>query len=225
GQLVDDLLSLSRVGRKELSLELTPLDSLVEAALDELEPELAGREIEWRLSPLPSVHCDAMLLKQVFVNLLSNALKYTRTRKRAVIEVGQATRDRQRVVFVRDNGIGFDMAYSRKLFGIFQRLHSSKDFEGTGVGLAIVQRILQKHDWRAWTEAAVDQGATFFFTVGAPQSPGAGSPDSSSKNGAAPPFASGLSNESLGAATTDPAGSHQAAKNQPTEVHDGCARS
>ncbi len=225
GQLVDDLLNLSRVGRKELSLQLTPLDSLVEAALDELEPELAGREIEWRFSPLPSVRCDATLLKQVFVNLLSNAVKYTRTRKRAVIEVGHTTRDQQPVIFVRDNGIGFDMAYSKKLFGIFQRLHSSKDFEGNGVGLAIVQRILQKHGWKAWTEAAIDQGATFFFTVGAPQSPGVDSSDRSSKNGASPRCANGLSNESHGAATADPAESHQPAKNQPTEVHYGCARS
>jgi len=213
GQLVDDLLNLSRVGRKELSLQLTPLDSLVKSALDELGPELAGREIEWRIRPLPSINCDATLLKQVFVNLLSNAVKYTRTRERAVIEVGQTTHDQQRVVFVRDNGIGFDMAYSRKLFGIFQRLHSSKDFEGTGVGLAIVQRILQKHGWRIWTEAAINQGATFFFTVESRQSPGASSPGSSAKNGASLPGANGMPNENAGVAT-DPAGSRQTASDE-----------
>ena len=172
GELVDDLLSLSRVGRLELRRQVTGLHSLVEEARAELNEMAAQRgvqrSIEWRIAPLPFVDCDPALMKQVFANLLSNAVKYTRPREQAVIEVGSTGRDGQTVVFVRDNGVGFSMKYADKLFGVFQRLHRQEDFEGTGVGLATVQRILQKHGGRIWAEAELDRGACFYFTVGPP---------------------------------------------------------
>ncbi len=173
GRLVDDLLSLSRVGRQELALRPTSLKALVESAQAELAPECAEREIEWAVGELPTVDCDPGLMKQVFVNLLGNAVKYTRPRTPARIEVGVQKSGSETVIFVRDNGVGFDMKYSKKLFGVFQRLHAAKDFEGTGVGLAIVQRILHKHGWRVWAEAELNQGASFFFTVGPPPPDGA----------------------------------------------------
>jgi signal transduction histidine kinase len=169
GRLVDDLLSLSKIGRQELEVRLTPLDALLRQVVEELEPQCSGREVEWRIGELPSAECDPGLMKQVFVNLLSNAVKYTGKRERAVIQVGQAWQDDRRVIFVRDNGVGFEMQYVGKLFGVFQRLHKARDFEGTGVGLAIVQRIIRKHGGRIWAEAKVDEGATFFFTLGSPE--------------------------------------------------------
>ena len=132
-------------------------------------PECSGREVEWQIGKLFSAECDPGLMKQVFVNLLSNAVKYTGKRQHAVIEVGQTMQNNERVVFVRDNGAGFDMQYVDKLFGVFQRLHKAGDFEGTGVGLAIVQRIIRKHGGRIWAEAEPDHGATFFFTLGSPE--------------------------------------------------------
>lgn len=167
GQLVDDLLSLSRVGRQEVRWHIVGLSALLEEAQRDLQPEMEGRQIDWKISPLPFVECDPALMKQVFANLLSNAVKFTRPRERAVIEVGTMTRDDQTVVFVRDNGVGFSMKYADKLFGIFQRLHRQEDFEGTGVGLATVQRIIHKHGGRVWAEAELNTGATFYFTVGA----------------------------------------------------------
>ncbi len=167
GRLVDDLLNLSRVGRQPLHLERTGLNALVEEILTVLQGEMRGRQIEWQIGPLPSVECDPGLIKQVFANLLSNALKYTRPRERAVIEVGQKTADGRGALFVRDNGVGFNMKYADKLFGVFQRLHAQEDFEGTGVGLAIVQRIVRKHGGEVWAEAELDKGATFCFTLGA----------------------------------------------------------
>ena len=169
GRLVDDLLSLSKVGLQELSIEVTSLNSLLREVLKELESDCSGREIEWRIGDLSSADCDPGLLKQVFANLLSNAVKYTGKRDHAVIEVGQMMQGSERVVFVRDNGAGFEMQYVKKLFGVFQRLHKARDFEGTGVGLAIVQRIIGKHGGRVWAEAKLDQGATFFFTLGSPE--------------------------------------------------------
>jgi light-regulated signal transduction histidine kinase (bacteriophytochrome) len=167
GQLVDDLLNLSRVGRKELSLQTTGLNSLVEEVLSDLHPEVEKRQIEWKIGKLPFVDADPALLKQVFVNLLSNAVKYTRTREHAVIEVGSLNSNGTPGVFVRDNGVGFNMKYAEKLFGIFQRLHRQEDFEGTGIGLATVQRIIHKHGGRVWAEAELDKGAAFYFTLGA----------------------------------------------------------
>jgi chemotaxis family two-component system sensor kinase Cph1 len=134
----------------------------VEEAQRDLQPEMEGRKIDWKIGPLPFVECDPALMKQVLANLLSNAVKFTRPRERAVIEVGTMTRDGQPVIFVRDNGVGFSMKYADKLFGIFQRLHRSEDFEGTGVGLATVQRIIHKHGGRVWAEGELDKGATFY---------------------------------------------------------------
>jgi signal transduction histidine kinase len=168
GRLVDDLLSLSKIGRQEVVLQATPLDALLRQVVEELAPECSGREVEWRIGELFNAECDPGLMKQVFVNLLSNAVKYTGRRERAVIEVGLMWQNDQRVVFVRDNGVGFEMQYMGKLFGVFQRLHKARDFEGTGVGLAIVQRIIRKHGGRIWAEAKLDEGAAFFFTLGSP---------------------------------------------------------
>ena len=166
GLMVDELLNLSRVTRMALNLHVTALSSLVEEVLKDLEPDLKGRDIEWKIVALPCAECDPILAKQVFVNLLSNAVKFTRTRPRAIIEVGQKEVDGQSVIYIRDNGVGFNMKYSNKLFGVFQRLHRQEDFEGTGVGLAIVQRIVQKHGGRVWAEAELNTGATFYFTLG-----------------------------------------------------------
>jgi light-regulated signal transduction histidine kinase (bacteriophytochrome) len=166
GQLVDDLLNLGRVGRREVSLQVAGMQSLVEEVIAGLESDCAGRDIEWKIGTLPFVECDTALMKQVFQNLLSNAVKFTRPRAHAVIEVGQQDNGRAPVIYVRDNGVGFSMKYADKLFGVFQRLHRAEDFEGTGVGLATVQRIVQKHGGRIWAEAELDKGATFYFTVG-----------------------------------------------------------
>jgi PAS domain S-box-containing protein len=176
GHLVDDLLNLSRIARHELTPQITGLNQVVESVLVDLREETAGREIEWKIGELPFVECDAGLMKLVFANLLSNATKYTRPRARAVIEVGQTAQEGQTVLFVRDNGVGFHMKYADKLFGVFQRLHRQEDFEGTGIGLASVQRIIHKHGGRVWAEAELDKGATFYFTIGAPQAP-ASAPD------------------------------------------------
>ncbi len=168
GALVDDLLHLSRVGRQQLNTRTTSLNSLVDEVIRDLKPETEGREIEWQIGQLSIVECDPGLMRQVFVNLVSNAVKFTGTRQHAVIEIGYKNADSQSVIFVRDNGVGFDMKYAGKLFGVFQRLHPQEDFEGTGVGLATVQRIIHKHGGRIWAEAEPDRGATFSFTLGIP---------------------------------------------------------
>jgi PAS domain S-box-containing protein len=170
GQLVDDLLNLARVGRREVNLKLTGLSSLVQEAVEEIKRDCAGRQIEWTINPLPFVECDPGLMKQVFVNLLSNAAKYTRPRPEARIEVGVLEENGEPVIYVRDNGVGFSMKYADKLFGVFQRLHRAEDFEGTGIGLATVQRILRKHGGRAWAKAELEKGATFYFTLGGEKS-------------------------------------------------------
>jgi len=167
GLLVDDLLNLGRVGRHEVRLQVTGLNSVVNEVVAELKAECEGRQVEWKIGSLPFVECDPALMKQVFQNLLSNAVKFTRPRSPAIIEVGQKDQEGTPVLFVRDNGVGFNMKYSEKLFGVFQRLHRPEDFEGTGVGLATVQRIIQKHGGRIWAEAELDKGATFYFTLGA----------------------------------------------------------
>ncbi|HEX7895688.1 MAG TPA: PAS domain S-box protein, partial [Terriglobales bacterium] len=170
GMLVDDLLNLGRVGRHEVRLQVTGLDTVVKEVLIDLQPESENRQVEWKIGRLPYVECDAPLMKQVFQNLLSNALKFTRPREHVVIEVGTQEQNGVPVVFVRDNGVGFSMKYADKLFGVFQRLHRTEDFEGTGVGLATVQRIIQKHGGRIWAEADLDKGATFYFTLNASES-------------------------------------------------------
>jgi PAS domain S-box-containing protein len=168
GQLLDDLLNLSRVSRQEIrSRTATKLEVLVQETVADLTPECKEREVEWKIGSLPAIKCDPVLFRQVFQNLLSNALKFTRPRPRAIIEIGETQREGEPAIFVRDNGVGFDMRYADKLFGVFQRLHRAEDFEGTGVGLATAQRIVQKHGGRIWAEAEVNQGATFYFTCGA----------------------------------------------------------
>jgi PAS domain S-box-containing protein len=166
GALVDDLLSLTRIGRHELRVQVTGIESIISDVIDELRPDTEDRTIKWKVGALPFVEGDPALLKVVFQNLLSNAVKYTRPRPNAVIEVGTDQIDGKQVIYVRDNGVGFNMKYADKLFGVFQRLHRAEDFEGTGVGLATVQRIIQKHGGRIWVEAELDKGATFYLTVG-----------------------------------------------------------
>ncbi len=165
-QLVDDLLGLARVGRQEVNKQIVGLNALVEEVLAELKPETENRQIVWTIGRLPFVECDPRLMKLVFSNLLSNAIKYTRPRDGAIIAVGEVQQQEQAVIFVRDNGVGFNMKYADKLFGVFQRLHRQEDFEGTGVGLATVQRIIHKHGGQIWAEAGLDKGATFYFIVG-----------------------------------------------------------
>lgn len=165
GQLIDDLLSFSRTGRQPLAKQRIEPEGLVRLALRGLVKDRNGRPLDLVINPLPPCEADPALLKQVFVNLLSNSLKFTSKRENPRIEVGCQVQNEEQVFFVRDNGVGFDMQYSDKLFGVFQRLHSPQEFEGTGVGLAIVQRIIERHGGRIWTEAKVDQGATFYFTL------------------------------------------------------------
>jgi PAS domain S-box-containing protein len=172
GLLVDDLLNLGRVGRQELRLQVTGLRSLVEEVISDLRADCENRNVEWKVGALPFADCDPGLLKQVFQNLLSNAVKFTRPRAAAVIEVGQQNEGTTSIVYVRDNGVGFSMRYAGKLFGVFQRLHRQEEFEGTGVGLATVQRIVQKHGGRVWAEAELDKGAAFFFTLAATEKTG-----------------------------------------------------
>lgn len=167
-QLINDLLGLAQVGRQELQFQSVGLTGLVGEVIREFAQETHGRNIQWTLGDLPAVECDPGLMKLVFYNLISNAIKYTQPRDPAVIEVGATTVNGERIFFVRDNGVGFNMKYAHKLFGVFERLHRREDFEGTGVGLATVQRIVHKHGGRIWAEAAVDRGATFFFTLNRP---------------------------------------------------------
>ena len=167
--LIDDLLAFSRLSRNPLKKRRVDLRGLVVQVIEELHAETGGREIKWQIGDLAPCQADPALLKQVYANLISNALKYTRPRPVPVIEIGSRMLRGQTVYFVRDNGVGFDMKYAGNLFGVFQRLHSEADFEGTGIGLAIVQRIVNRHGGKIWAEAEVDQGATFFFTLFAKQ--------------------------------------------------------
>ena len=180
GQLVDDLLAFSRLGRLGLTKQTVDPDKMVRLCLAEMQKEQEGRRLEIVVGDLPPCQADPTLLKQVWMNLLSNALKYTRKCDAARVEIGCRTEPSQltnghaasasgpsteTVYFVKDNGAGFDMKYAHKLFGVFQRLHRAADYEGTGVGLAIVQRIINRHGGRVWGEAQLNQGATFSFTL------------------------------------------------------------
>jgi signal transduction histidine kinase len=164
-RLIEALLKMAQLSRKELICEVTDLNLLVKDVIAELQPEVEKRRIDWRLGYLPAAECDSNLLKQVFANLISNAVKYTRQREVAVIEVGHLPEQDVPIIFIRDNGAGFDEKYSDKLFGVFQRLHSAKEFEGTGVGLSTVQRIIRKHGGEIWAKGEVNKGATFFFSL------------------------------------------------------------
>jgi PAS domain S-box-containing protein len=165
GHLIDDLLAFSRLGRAPLKVRQVDVNQLVEGVLQELSPQHEGRKIEIMLKKLPDCLGDPALLKQVWVNLLSNAIKYTSKAPAAVIEIGARAEGSQTVYFVRDNGAGFDMRYAQKLFGVFQRLHRLDEFEGTGVGLAIVQRVIHRHGGLIWADAKPNFGATFHFTL------------------------------------------------------------
>jgi PAS domain S-box-containing protein len=165
GRLIDDLLTFSRTARAELRKTRINLNDIVQNVLRELSLEMAGREIEWNISPLPQAEGDANLIHQVFSNLVRNALKYTRPRRPARIKIGGRTDPTDITVFVSDNGVGFDIKYAHKLFGVFQRLHRASEFEGTGIGLANVRRIVNRHGGRVWAEGRLDAGATFYFTL------------------------------------------------------------
>jgi len=165
GLMIDDLLEFSRLGRRDVARRPTDMRHLVDESLEILKPATEGRDIDFRIGELPTLDCDPALIKHVIVNLLSNAIKFTRDNKPAIIEIGEIAADETPVVYVRDNGVGFDMRYVDKLFGIFQRLHRREDFEGIGVGLATVQRVIHKHGGRVWAESEIGKGATFYFAL------------------------------------------------------------
>ena len=165
-QLINEMLNLSRLDRQSLRRQPVALDKLVSEVVSMLEVDARGRTVQWKIDSLPGIDCDLVLTRQIFQNLISNALKYSRKREQAVIEIGQCEREGCMAIFVRDNGVGFDMKYADKLFTAFQRLHRNEDFEGIGIGLATVARIVRKHSGKIWAEAEPDQGATFYFTLG-----------------------------------------------------------
>jgi light-regulated signal transduction histidine kinase (bacteriophytochrome) len=169
GRLIDDLLEFARLSRQLPNRRRSYPHAIVKAVLDGLKGQFAGRDVRFKIGKLPSCHADPALLAQAYTNLLSNAIKFTRTRKVAEIEVGHCRTAGEDVYFVKDNGVGFDPAYQDKLFGVFQRLHRAEEFEGTGVGLAIVQRVMHRHGGRVWAESKLGEGATFFFTLGGDQ--------------------------------------------------------
>jgi light-regulated signal transduction histidine kinase (bacteriophytochrome) len=164
--LIDDLLSFSRIRHQAMSFQQVDLGNLVHDVIRGLEPETAGRTIDWRIGDLPMVEGDSAMLRNVLTNLIANALKFTRTREQARIEIesipGHVS---ETVILVRDNGVGFDMAYADKLFGVFQRLHRAEEFEGTGIGLANVSRIIARHGGRTWAQGQLDHGADFYFSL------------------------------------------------------------
>jgi light-regulated signal transduction histidine kinase (bacteriophytochrome) len=164
--LIDDLLTLSRTGRAPLEMRSVPLRPLVDEVIVDLKPDIARRRIEWRIEALPTVRGDPSLLRVVLQNLLDNAVKYTRPQRGTVIEIGsRRLEDGETAVYVRDNGVGFDMRYADRLFGVFQRLHRADEFEGTGIGLATARRVVHRHGGRIWGDGEPGRGACFYFTV------------------------------------------------------------
>ncbi len=164
-QLIDDLLAFSRTGRTEMFDIAVDMAALIETARRDLASEMAGRKIVWSIGPMPGIIGDPATLRQVVLNLVSNALKYSRPRVETRIEIGAAESALETIFYVRDNGVGFNPQYVGKLFNVFQRLHSAAEFEGTGIGLAIVQRIIARHGGRTWAEGRMDEGASFYFTI------------------------------------------------------------
>jgi two-component system, sensor histidine kinase and response regulator len=165
GQLIDDLLAFSRIGRTEIKAEQINNEAVVQETIAEMQTDLKDRRILWTIEPLPAVTGDLGLLRQVWANLLANAVKYTRPRAEAQIKISGVAQDNEAIFSVADNGVGFDPAYADRLFGVFQRLHSEKQFEGTGVGLANVRRIVQRHGGRTWADAKQNEGAVFYFSL------------------------------------------------------------
>jgi light-regulated signal transduction histidine kinase (bacteriophytochrome) len=165
GQLIDDLLSFSRMGRLAISFSPQDLNRIVGSVLKELEPDYTGRKIDWRVEELPVITGDGSMLRIVFSNLISNAIKFTRETEEAVIEIGCRMNETEATIFIGDNGVGFDQFYAEKLFGVFQRLHRSDEFEGTGVGLAIAHRVISRHGGRIWAEGESGKGARFYFSL------------------------------------------------------------
>lgn len=165
GHLIDDLLAFSRMGRKDIEKTTIPTSAMVGEVIREVAPEDKNGHIQWIIDPIPDVRGDINAVRQVWINLISNAVKYSAKRAAPVIEIGFIHRQGETVFFVKDNGVGFDEKYKHKLFRVFQRLHSADDFEGTGVGLAIVEKVITKHGGRVWAEAAVDKGACFYFSL------------------------------------------------------------
>ena len=164
GRLIDGLLDFSGLARQEMLFRTVALEELVKDVVEEMAPDLTGRQVEWKIGSLPTIQGDPVLLRQVFQNLIANALKFSRDCSPAIIEIGEIPQEGTHLLFVRDNGVGFDMKYADRLFGVFQRFHRTEEFEGTGIGLATVQRIVQRHGGKVWAEAKVGEGATFFFT-------------------------------------------------------------
>jgi light-regulated signal transduction histidine kinase (bacteriophytochrome) len=170
GTLVDDLLAFSRIGRADTQKTTVKLEQLVKGVVSEIAPDIQGRKIVWQIGELPICYGDPAMLRHVFGNLISNALKFTRPREQAEIEISSFNHQpNEVVVFIKDNGVGFDMKYKDKLFGVFQRLHSQEAFEGTGIGLATVERVVRRHGGRVWAESSVDHGATFFVALPKPE--------------------------------------------------------
>jgi len=165
GVLIDDLLAFSRMGRSEMHLRTVNMARLVEKVIHDLAPDTRGRNIAWKIDPLPQIHADEAMIHQVWMNLLSNAVKYTKNREHAEIQVRCSKKAGQIIFEITDNGAGFDMQYAGKLFGVFQRLHGQQDFEGTGIGLANVRRIVRRHGGEAWAHGKVNEGATFYFSL------------------------------------------------------------
>jgi len=166
GMLIDDLLTFSRIGRVEIQKSSFNAGQIVHEVLAELRPDTNGREIAWDIGPMPDIYGDRSLMRLVFLNLISNAIKFTSPQTSAAIEIGTLScKENEAAFFIRDNGVGFNMKYVNKLFGVFQRLHSANEFEGTGIGLANVQRVILRHGGKTWAEGSVGQGATFYFSI------------------------------------------------------------
>ncbi len=163
GRLIDGLLAFSRLGRQQMESAPLAMADLVKDAIEEVRTSIDGRNVEFRVSDLPNVTGDRVLLRQVLINILSNAVKFSRDRNPAIIEIGSKVEADRNIYYVRDNGVGFDSQYAEKMFGVFQRLHAATEFEGTGLGLAIVQRIVQRHGGKVWAEGTPGVGATIYF--------------------------------------------------------------